>query len=215
MYNIFFKRFFDIILSLILITVLFPVYLIVFIVLIFLNKETPFFLQSRIGKGGKKFKLIKFKSMNNKKDKDGVLLKDVERLTSFGKFIRKTSLDELPQVFNVIKGDMSFVGPRPLLPEYVPYYSEYHFRRHEVRPGITGLAQTKGRNNLKFSERFNFDVEYVDSLTLLLDIKILYRTFLKLFASNDIKLGRPMSEVDDIGITKGLAKHYFNVEENE
>lgn len=215
MYNIFFKRFFDIILSLILITILFPVYLIVFIVLIFLNKETPFFLQSRIGKGGKKFKLIKFKSMNNKKDKDGVLLKDVERLTSFGKFIRKTSLDELPQVFNVIKGDMSFVGPRPLLPEYVPYYSEYHFRRHEVRPGITGLAQTKGRNNLKFSERFNFDVEYVDSLTLLLDIKILYRTFLKLFASNDIKLGRPMSEVDDIGITKGLAKHYFNVEENE
>ena len=215
MYKDFFKRLLDLLISISFFIVFLPVYIIVFITLYILNDGKAFFSQKRVGKNNKIFKLLKFKSMNDKKDKDGLLLKDIERLTPFGIFIRKTSLDELPQIFNVIKGDMSIVGPRPLLPEYLPYYSDLHIQRHNVRPGVTGLAQVNGRNNLKFSERFNLDVEYVNSVGFFSDIIIIFKTFLKLFKSNDIKLGRPMSEIDDIGITKGLAQNYFNEEKKK
>src|SRR5690554_1820742 len=197
------KRCIDLLIAITVLLVFSPVYLCITIILLILNDGKAFYTQQRVGKGNKIFKLIKFKSMNDKKDEHGMLLKDVERLTPFGKFIRKASLDELPQVFNVIKGDMSIVGPRPLLPEYLPYYSDYHIRRHETRPGITGLAQTSGRNNLKFSERFNLDVQYVDNNNFVVDANILIKTFLNLFKSKDIVLGRKMSEIDDIGITRG------------
>lgn len=214
MYTRYIKRFIDIFLSLLALLVLTPLILILIILLSIQNNFNPFFLQKRVGKNNSVFKVIKFKTMNDKKDKDGNLLKDKERLTKLGKIVRKTSLDELPQLFNVIKGDMSIVGPRPLLIEYLPYYNNYHIRRHEVLPGITGLAQVNGRNFLKFSERFNLDVEYVDTISFKLDLIIIFKTVQKIFKSSEISMGRKMSEVDDIGITKGLDKHYFNVEED-
>lgn len=214
MYSKYFKRAFDLLIALFVIFCLSPLYFFITLTLTILNNGKPFFTQNRIGKNNMVFKLIKFKSMNDKKDANGEPLPDLKRLTTFGKFIRKYSLDELPQIFNVIKGNMSIVGPRPLLPEYLPYYSDYHIRRHEVRPGITGLAQVKGRNSLKFSERFNLDVHYVDNVTLILDIDILLRTFLSLFFKrSDIKIGRPISELDDVGISKGLAKNLLNIKE--
>lgn len=216
MYRHFFKRFLDLFIAIIFIIVFSPVYVVVAIILSVLNDGKVFFTQKRIGLNNSAFYLLKFKSMNDRKDKDGLLLPDVKRLTKFGKFIRKTSLDELPQIFNVIKGDMSLVGPRPLLPEYLPYYNNHHIRRHEVRPGITGLAQTQGRNNLTFGQRFDFDVEYVDNVSFANDIRILYKTFLKVIKpSNEIQLGRPISEIDDIGITKGLSSNYLNIKKDE
>lgn len=214
MYTRYIKRFIDFFLSLLALLVFTPLILILIILLSIQNNFNPFFLQKRVGKNNSVFKVIKFKTMNDKKDKDGNLLKDKERLTKLGKIVRKTSLDELPQLFNVIKGDMSIVGPRPLLIEYLPYYNNYHIRRHEVLPGITGLAQVNGRNFLKFSERFNLDVEYVDTISFKLDLIIIFKTVQKIFKSSEISMGRKMSEVDDIGITKGLDKHYFNVEED-
>lgn len=215
MYRHFFKRLLDVIISLIGILMLSPIIIALIILLSIQNNFKPFFLQNRVGKNTRVFKVIKFKTMNDKKDNKGNLLKDKDRLTKLGKVVRKTSLDEIPQLFNVLFGSMSLIGPRPLLIEYLPYYSEYHIRRHEVLPGITGLAQISGRNFLKFSERFNLDVEYVDNLSFKLDILILYKTFLKVFRSDEISMGRKMSEVDDIGITRGLPKHYFNVEETD
>lgn len=215
MYKKTIKRILDLVISICVLLIFSPVFFFVMIVLIFQNNGKPFFVQERVGKNNQVFSLLKFKSMNDKKGPDGLLLRDVDRITSFGRLIRKTSLDELPQIFNIIKGDMSLVGPRPLLIQYLPYYSNYHLRRHEVKPGITGLAQIKGRNFLKFSERFNLDVEYVDNLSFNLDVYILYRTFLKFFQSSDISMGRKMSEVDDIGITRGLSKHYFNADEDD
>lgn len=216
MYRSFFKRLIDILIAIGVITFLLPVYIIICFTLFILNDGKVFFTQKRIGKHNQEFRLIKFKSMNDKKDADGLMLPDVKRLTPFGIFIRKSSLDELPQIFNVFKGDMSIVGPRPLLPEYLPYYNDRHIRRHELRPGITGLAQTQGRNNLTFGQRFDFDVEYVDKLSFGLDISILYKTFLKVIRpTGDIQLGRPISELDDIGITKGLSKNYLNIKEEE
>lgn len=215
MYRHFFKRLLDVIISLIGILMLSPIIITLIILLSIQNNFKPFFLQNRVGKNTRVFKVIKFKTMNDKKDNKGNLLKDKDRLTKLGKVVRKTSLDEIPQLFNVLFGSMSLIGPRPLLIEYLPYYSEYHIRRHEVLPGITGLAQISGRNFLKFSERFNLDVEYVDNLSFKLDILILYKTFLKVFRSDEISMGRKMSEVDDIGITRGLPKHYFNVEETD
>lgn len=215
MYKRFGKRILDFFLSLIGIVMLSPIIIVLIILLGVQNNFKPFFFQTRIGKDNQTFKVIKFKTMNDKKDKEGNLLKDKDRLTTLGKTVRKTSLDEIPQLFNVLKGDMSLIGPRPLLIDYLPYYNEYHIRRHEVLPGITGLAQIKGRNFLKFSERFNLDVQYVDSVSFGLDMCILLETFLKVFKTNEISMGRKMSEVDDIGITKGLSKHYFNVDEDE
>ena len=146
----------------------------------------PFFTQERPGKDGKIFKLIKFRTMTNKKDADGNLLPDDKRLVGIGKFIRSTSLDELPQLFNVLKGDMSFVGPRPLLEEYLPLYNEKQKRRHDVKPGITGWAQENGRNAISWEQKFDYDVWYVDNQSFWLDIKILWLTFLKVVKRSDI-----------------------------
>ena len=169
MYSVFFKRLLDLFASVIGLLVIAPVFIMVVIILAVNNNGKPFFYQFRPGKNERIFKLVKFKTMNDRKDKEGVLLSDEERLTKTGRFIRKTSLDELPQLLNVIKGDMSLIGPRPLLPEYLPLYTEEQKRRHHVRPGITGLAQVKGRNVMKFSERFRNDVYYVDNLSFILD----------------------------------------------
>lgn len=217
MYKSFIKRIIDIIVSFCVLILLSPIILLISIALFITNGIDIFFVQKRIGKNSKPFMLIKFRSMNDMRDKDGNLLKDVDRLTKVGKVFRKTSLDELPQLINVIKGDMSLVGPRPLLPEYLPYYSSYHIRRHEVAPGITGLAQVEGRSTLTFSQRFNLDVQYVDNLSFLLDLRILFRTALKVISSRkDVQLGvRPMSEIDDIGITRDLKRHYFNIDERK
>ena len=163
-----------------------PVFLVVSLLLAISNNGKPFFFQRRPGKDGKIFKIIKFKSMNDKKDKDGNLLPDYDRLTFVGKIVRKTSLDELPQLLNVLKGDMSLVGPRPLLPEYLPLYNSTQKRRHEVRPGITGWSQVNGRNALSWEEKFHYDVEYVDHVSFLLDMKIILITLEKVYKRHGI-----------------------------
>lgn len=179
MYRHFFKRAFDILFSLIGLLVASPIFLIIMVLLAVINKGNPFFFQSRPGKNNKIFNLIKFKTMNDKCDKNGNLLTDIERLTAIGKIIRKTSLDEIPQLINVLKGDMSIIGPRPLLVEYLPLYSGKQARRHEVRPGITGWAQVKGRNAINWQEKFEYDVWYVDNLSFRLDLKIFFMTIKK------------------------------------
>lgn len=176
-YRQFFKRFYDIILSCLAIVILSPVLLVLTVLGAVKMKGNPFFTQERPGKNEKIFKLIKFRSMTCEKDKDGNLLSDEKRLTNYGKKLRSTSLDELPELFNVFKGDMSLVGPRPLLVEYLPRYNSHQRRRHEVRPGFTGLAQVHGRNAISWEEKFDWDVIYVDSYSLIGDIKILLRTF--------------------------------------
>lgn len=161
--------------------------LIIIAILIRIRLGSPiFFTQDRVGKDGKIFKIVKFRTMLEPHDKLGELLSDKERVTSFGKFLRSTSLDELPELINVLKGDMSLVGPRPLLVEYIDLYSKEQFRRHEVRPGMTGWAQVNGRNNLDWDERFKMDVEYVDNQNLLLDIKILFFTIFKVLKRDGI-----------------------------
>ncbi|MBL0325194.1 MAG: sugar transferase [Cytophagaceae bacterium] len=186
MYNSFFKRPFDLVISLILSLIFFPFIIGICILLYFFNVKSVFFYQNRPGKNEKIFKLVKFKTMNDKKDENGNLLPDSERLTSLGKFIRKTSLDELPQLFNVIKGDMSLIGPRPLLIQYLPLYNEFQKRRHDVKPGITGWAQVNGRNAISWQKKFEFDVWYVENLSFSLDLKIFWLTILKVFKSEGI-----------------------------
>ena len=182
MYKGFFKRFFDFLLSLIAIVFLLPFFLILIIVGAVAMKGNPFFTQLRPGKINRKtgeeriFKLIKFRTMSNKKDKDGNLLPDEIRLNKYGKFLRSTSLDELPELFNILFGHMSIVGPRPLLVRYIPRYSTEQRRRHEVRPGLTGLAQINGRNAISWEEKFELDVEYVDNVSFWKDIKIIFGT---------------------------------------
>ena len=156
-----------------------PVFLVVTLVLAFSIRGNPFFLQQRPGKGGRIFKIIKFKTMSDQRDRNGILLPDYRRLTFFGKIIRKSSLDELPQLINVLKGDMSLVGPRPLLPQYLPLYTEEQMKRHLVKPGITGWAQVNGRNALTWEEKFTYDVEYVALVSPQLDAKILFSTLEK------------------------------------
>jgi lipopolysaccharide/colanic/teichoic acid biosynthesis glycosyltransferase len=186
LYKIFFKRGIDLTISLIAFIILIPVFLVIFIVLLFCNTGKVFFLQSRPGLNGKIFKVIKFKTMNDRKNKSGNLLPDSERLTSAGRFIRKTSLDEIPQLINVIKGDMSLVGPRPLLKDYLPLYSEFQLKRHNVKPGITGWAQINGRNAISWQQKFEYDVWYVDHLSFLLDAKIFFFTLRKVFKPEGI-----------------------------
>ena len=186
MYRNFFKRIIDFLASLIGLLLLSPLFLIVTVILYFANEGKPFFFQRRPGKGGKIFMLVKFKTMNDKKDKNGDLLPDEMRLTAMGTFVRKTSLDEIPQLINVLKGEMSLIGPRPLLVEYLPLYNDFQKRRHEVRPGITGWAQVNGRNTLSWNQKFAYDVWYVDHVSLALDIKILFMTFLKVFKAEGI-----------------------------
>jgi len=185
-YKKFIKPFLDFFIALTGFIILFPVFFIVAFLLFVANKGKPLFFQQRPGECGKCFKVIKFKTMNDKLDDNGSLLPDGKRLTVVGKFIRKTSLDEIPQLLNVIKGDMSLIGPRPLLVEYLPLYNNLQKRRHEVKPGITGWAQVNGRNAISWEKKFEYDVWYVDHLSFRLDIKILFLTVQKVFKSEGI-----------------------------
>ena len=200
MYKCFFKRVFDLIISLVAIICLSPVFIIVTIWLHFANKGAgAFFTQIRPGYHGKPFKVIKYKSMTDERDENGELLPDAQRLTKVGRFVRSTSLDELPQLFNIFKGDMSLIGPRPLLMQYLPLYSPEQARRHDVRPGITGWAQVHGRNHCKLSEKFAMDVWYVDHCSLWTDIRILWLTAVNVLKRSDVGEGaEDMKEVDDL-----------------
>jgi undecaprenyl phosphate N,N'-diacetylbacillosamine 1-phosphate transferase len=186
MYRSFFKRVLDCLAAFFGLVLLSPIFLFVTVGLFFANQGKPFFFQLRPGKDGVIFKIIKFKTMNDKKDPNGNLLSDGERLTPIGSFVRKTSLDEIPQLINVLKGDMSLIGPRPLLPEYLPLYDAVQQRRHEVKPGITGWAQVNGRNAISWEQKFKYDVWYVDHLSFLLDVKILFKTIKKVFIREGI-----------------------------
>jgi len=187
MYQHFFKRLIDFTLALFAIICLSPVLLVIIILLYFANEGAGvFFLQERPGYKGKIFKVVKFKTMNEKKGEDGKLLPDLLRITRVGKFVRATSLDELPQLFNVLNGDMALLGPRPLLKQYLPLYTPEQMRRHDVRPGISGWAQVNGRNNLTWGEKFKLDVWYVDHLSFALDVKIIFMTLMKVVKSESI-----------------------------
>ena len=189
MYKYFFKRLFDFFISLVVLLCLSPLLLIITIWLHFANNGAGvFFCQSRPGKNGKIFKIIKYKSMTDERDEHGNFLPDVQRLTSVGRFIRATSIDELPQFINVLMGDMALIGPRPLLTEYLPYYKEREKLRHVVRPGITGYTQVHGRNNLSWDERLEMDVYYVEHLSLCLDIKIVLRTVVNVITRKDVQV---------------------------
>lgn len=187
MYKHFFKRFFDFWLSLFALICLSPLLLVVTIWLHFANKGAgAFFIQERPGKDGKIFKIIKFKTMMDEWDGNGALLPDKDRLTKIGKFVRSTSIDELPQLFNVLKGDMALIGPRPLLVQYLQLYSKEQARRHEVRPGISGWAQCHGRNAISWTEKFKLDVWYVDHVSLMTDLKVIWMTVMKVLKRADI-----------------------------
>ena len=190
MYARFFKRVVDFILSLLAIIVLSPVLLILTVLGAVKMKGNPFFTQLRPGKGEKIFKLIKFRTMTCERDKDGNLLPDDVRLTRYGRILRSTSLDELPELFNILVGDMSIVGPRPLVVEYLPYYTDEERHRHDVRPGLTGLVQVNGRNAISsWEERFAYDLEYVNNCTLGMDIKVILKTVYKVVKKSDILVG--------------------------
>lgn len=209
MYKYFFKNTIDFIGSFVLLLVVSPLLVIVTIALFFANNGKPFFIQARPGKNEKIFKIVKFKTMNDNKDIDGKLLSDKERLTKIGKFVRKTSLDELPQLFNIVKGDMSFLGPRPLLVKYLPYYNDFERKRHNVRPGITGLAQVNGRNLILWEDRIRLDVEYAENLTFLMDLKIIKKTIVNVLSSKDVavvpsEMGRVTLDVRRDPKNKGI-----------
>lgn len=187
MYKHFFKRFFDFLISLIAIICISPLLIVVTVWLHFANKGAgAFFLHRRVGKNGKIFKVIKFKSMTDECDANGNKLPDAQRLTKVGRFVRSTSLDELPQLINILKGDMSLIGPRPLPPHYYPYYNEVEQRRHEVMPGITGWAQVNGRKSLTWPQKLAFDVEYVQNQSFILDMKIFWLTIYKVLKRDDV-----------------------------
>ena len=187
MYKHFFKRFLDFWISLVVLIIISPILLVVTIWLHFANKGAgAFFTQERPGKDAKIFKVIKFKTMTDERDASGNLLPDAERLTKVGKLVRSLSIDELPQLINVLKGDMALIGPRPLLPKYLPLYTKEQMRRHEVRPGISGWAQCHGRNAISFTERFKLDVWYVEHCTLLTDLKVIWITVMKVLKRADI-----------------------------
>lgn len=201
MYNSFLKRILDFIISFIILSIIWPILLLTAIWLHVANKGAgAFFFQDRPGKDGKIFKVIKFKTMTDERDANGVLLPDAERLTKVGRFVRSTSIDELPQLINVFKGDMSLIGPRPLTKYYPMIFNEFQARRMEVRPGITGWAQVNGRNHCKLSKKFEYDVWYVDNLSLVLDIKIIWMTIVNVLKRRDIGEGTAdMKDIDDLG----------------
>lgn len=186
MYSLIIKPMLDRVAALLGLLVLSPLFLFVFLLLTFAMEEGAFFVQERPGLNGKIFKLIKFRTMNSRKRADGTLLPDHERLTNLGRIIRKLSLDEIPQLINVLKGDMSFVGPRPLLVEYLPLYNDFQKRRHDVKPGITGWAQVNGRNNLEWAKRFEYDVWYVDNVCFTVDLRILVLTAMNVLRMRDV-----------------------------
>ena len=198
MYKYFFKRVFDFVGAFVALCILSPVLLITCIGLHFANKGAgAFFFQERPGKNEKIFKIIKFKSMNDAKDKNGKLLPDPERLTKVGAFIRKTSIDELPQLINVLKGDMSFIGPRPLLIRYLPYYTEREKLRHSIRPGMSGLAQVNGRNTASWNEKLEYDAYYAEHLSFALDVKILFKTIYKVLKHEGVVANKKEHYLDD------------------
>jgi len=200
------KRLFDLLLSSFLLVITLPITLLTGIILFFSYGENPFFTQERPGMNEEIFKIIKFKTMNNKKDSEGNLLPDRDRLTALGRTVRKLSIDELPQLINILKGDMSFVGPRPLLKSYLPYYSVEEKLRHTVKPGITGLAQVSGRNFLTWDKRMAKDIEYVKSQSFKTDFKILQMTFLKVIRQEDIVVDPNSHMVDFITYKNNLNK---------
>lgn len=208
-----FKRTFDLIFVLTLGIVLLPVSLLVVILVRLLLGKPILFKQLRPGLHGKPFTILKFRTMTDERDADGDLLPDSQRLTRFGIFLRRSSLDELPELINVFKGDMSLVGPRPLLMEYLPLYSPQQARRHEVRPGVTGWAQVNGRQNITFSKRFKLDVWYVDNWSFFLDLKILYMTLRLVLTGEGVKSGQAIQEVDDLGLS--VRKTCSKTEENK
>lgn len=216
MYKAFFKPLFDFTAAFVGLLLVSPIFLFVTIALYFANNGKPFFFQKRPGKNARIFSIIKFKTMSDQKDAQGHLLPDEKRLTAVGKFVRKTSLDEIPQLINVLKGDMSLIGPRPLLPEYLEFYDDNQKKRHLVKPGITGLAQVRGRNLMKFSERLKNDVCYVENLSFFLDIKILYLTVKTIFfKSKGVVLGQTVDEIDDIGLSRNLSSNHFKNKNDE
>ena len=186
MYKNYIKRIIDFFIALIGFIVLSPIFIFVTIGLYFANDGKPFFFQARPGLNGKIFKIIKFKTMNDKNDANGNLLPDADRITPLGAFVRKTSLDEIPQLINVLKGDMAIIGPRPLLPQYLPLYNDDQKRRHDVRPGITGWAQVNGRNAISWTKKFELGVWYVDHVSFSTDVKVFFTTFKKVFKSEGI-----------------------------
>ncbi len=189
MYKHYIKRFLDFLISLVAIIILSPLLLVIIVALFLANKGSVFFLQERPGLNNKLFKIIKFKSMTDEKDEKGDLLPAEQRVTKIGKFIRNTSLDELPQLFNVLIGDMSLIGPRPLMPRYLKIYTSEQMKRHLVRPGISGWAQVNGRNAISWTKKFEYDVWYVDHISLLLDMKIIYLTIINVVKKKDINQG--------------------------
>ena len=195
MYKTVFKPFLDFLISLIILLTISPFFLIITIVLMLYYKGNPFFIQERPGKNEKIFKIIKYKTMNDNKDSNGILLTDLERLNSIGYYLRKYSLDELPQLINVLKRDMSLIGPRPLLVEYLPFYDEQQKCRHNVRPGITGWAQVNGRNAISWEKKFEYDIFYVNNLSFLLDIKIIMLTILKVIKKEGINQNGKVNDV--------------------
>lgn len=201
MYKLFFKRLLDLLVVITALALVWWVLAIVYVWLSFANKGAgAIFYQERPGKGGRIFKVMKFKTMTDEKDSNGMLLPDTERLTNVGRFVRSTSLDELPQLINVLKGDMSLIGPRPLLVHYLPWYTTEQARRHEVRPGITGWAQVNGRNLCKLSKKFEYDVWYVDHCSFATDMRILWMTAMNVVNRKDVGEGTGnMQEVDDLG----------------
>lgn len=199
MYKRIFKRTFDFIIVFIVLSIIWPILLIITLWLYFANKGAGvFFTQDRPGKNAKVFKVIKFKTMTDERDESGKLLPDSTRLTKIGRIVRALSIDELPQLINVLKGDMALIGPRPLLPKYLPLYSKEQFRRHEVKPGITGWAQVNGRNNISWSKKFEYDIWYVDNVSFFLDIRIVLLTIKKVLIKEDInKEGEATTEPFD------------------
>jgi lipopolysaccharide/colanic/teichoic acid biosynthesis glycosyltransferase len=195
MYKTLIKPTFDFVLALFGLVLLSPIFILVTISLFIANNGKPFFFQQRPGKGGKLFQIIKFKSMTDERDENGNLLPNNLRLTKVGKFIRKTSLDEFPQLLNVIKGDISLIGPRPLLVDYLPLYTKEQLRRHSVKPGITGWAQINGRNAIEWTKKFEYDIFYVDNLSFLLDLKILFLTFYKVLKRQGISASEEVTMV--------------------
>lgn len=212
MYKHFFKRVIDFTLSLLALLVIWPILLVIYIWLTIANKGAgALFYQERPGKNGKIFKVIKFKTMTDERDAKGNLLPDADRLTKVGRFVRSTSIDELPQLINVLKGDMALIGPRPLLVQYLPLYSKEQMRRHEVRPGITGWAQVNGRNLCKLSKKFEYDVWYVDHCTLATDIKIIWRTVMNVINRKDVGDGAGnMADVDDLHFAERIREMRAN-----
>lgn len=204
MYKNYIKRFLDIFFSFMLLIFLLPVFIVITIVLIFTNNGKPFYIQKRSGKNGESFYLIKFKTMKDIYDDKGEILHDSKRLTTFGKFLREYSLDELPQLINVLKGDMSLIGPRPLIEEYLPLYNQFQKRRLEVKPGITGWAQVNGRKEIPFSKRFELDVWYVDNISFRIDIKIFLLTIIKVLKRENSPAGKLNLDVDDVGFRDRL-----------